>query len=48
VVILVGVTVYLPLCRWRAPEVVEEIRRVRASRRGSADTPGNLRAEAGG
>ena len=28
-VIVVGVVVYLPLCRWRAPEVAEELRRVR-------------------
>ncbi len=32
VVIAAGVAVYLPLCRWRAPEVAQELRRVRASR----------------
>jgi O-antigen/teichoic acid export membrane protein len=30
--ILLGIVVYVPLCAWRAPEVVEEVRDVRRSR----------------
>jgi hypothetical protein len=32
VLILVGIAVYVPLCAWRAPEVVEEVRDVVRSR----------------
>ncbi|HEY7561808.1 MAG TPA: MOP flippase family protein [Gaiellaceae bacterium] len=42
VLILVGIAVYVPLCAWRAPEVVEEVRDVVRSRT-SAPAP---RAEA--
>jgi PST family polysaccharide transporter len=48
VLIVVGVAVYLPLCRWRAPEVVQEIRRARASRDRAPETPRGLSTEAGG
>jgi hypothetical protein len=48
VLIVVGIAVYLPLCRWRAPEVAQEIRRVRASRRGEPGAPRALRTEIGG
>lgn len=48
VLIAVGAAVYLPLCMWRAPEVAEEIRRVRASRRSNPETPSGIRTEAGG
>ena len=48
VLIVVGVAVYPPLCRWRAPEVAQEIRRVRASRRGEPGAPRGLRTEIGG
>ena len=48
VLIVVGIAVYPPLCRWRAPEVAQEIRRVRASRRGEPGAPRGLRTEIGG
>ena len=48
VLIAAGVAVYVPLCKWRAPEVAEEIQRVRASRRGDPETPRGLRTEVGG
>ena len=31
VLVAVGVVTYIPLCRWRAPEVAREIRRLRGS-----------------
>jgi PST family polysaccharide transporter len=34
IVILVGIVVYIPMCAWRAPEVVDEIRR-----RGASEAP---------
>jgi hypothetical protein len=43
VLIAAGVAVYVPLCRLRAPEVVEEIRRARAHRFGA---PGGGQLEA--
>ncbi len=36
IVILVGILVYVPMCAWRAPEVVQELRQLPASR---ASTP---------
>ena len=36
VLVVVGIAVYVPLCRARAPEVAEEIRRIRASPPGRA------------
>jgi O-antigen/teichoic acid export membrane protein len=35
--ILIGFATYLPLCAWRAPEIVEELRRVRRRRRRPAE-----------
>ena len=32
VLVAVGVVTYVPLCRWRAPEVAREIRRLRRER----------------
>lgn len=46
--IVAGVVIYVPMCMWRAPEVAEEIRRVRASRRRKPEAPPGLRTEAGG
>jgi O-antigen/teichoic acid export membrane protein len=48
VLIVAGVAVYVPLCMWRAPEVAQEIRRVRTSRRGGSEPSHGLQAEAGG
>jgi len=48
VLISAGVAVYVPLCMWRAPQVVEEIRRVRAARSGDPGAPRGLRTEGGG
>ena len=48
VLIVVGVAVYFVLCMWRAPEIAEEIRRVRASRRGDPGAPRAVRTEVGG
>jgi O-antigen/teichoic acid export membrane protein len=48
VLIAAGIAVYLPLCRWRAPEIVQEIRRVRAARNGDPEAPRGLRTEVGG
>jgi O-antigen/teichoic acid export membrane protein len=48
VVIVTGVIVYIPLCIWRAPEVPQEIRRVRASRREGAEATPRLGTDAGG
>ena len=42
VLVLAGVAVYVPLCRSRAPEVAEEIRRARASSLGGAEVAGHL------
>ena len=42
--ILVGIAVYVPLCAWRAPEVVAEIRDVRRAR---AQAPAVAEAQAG-
>ena len=36
--VLLGVSVYLPLCAWRAPEVLDEIRSVRRERAARAST----------
>ena len=48
VVILVGVAVYVPLCMWRAPEVAQEIRRLRATRREGPDATRGVGTEVGG
>lgn len=43
-----GAVVYLPLCLWRAPEIFQEVRRVRASRARDPDVPGPMRTGIGG
>lgn len=39
VAVVVGVAVYAPVCAWRSPEVLRELRRVLAVRRGSPAAP---------
>jgi O-antigen/teichoic acid export membrane protein len=42
VLIAAGAAVYVPLCRWRAPEIAQEVRRARASRSGDFVVAGPL------
>lgn len=37
--ILIGIALYVPLCFWRAPQVVEEVRRMPADLRGARTMP---------
>jgi lipopolysaccharide exporter len=40
--IAAGCAVYFPLCLWRAPEIVEDVRRVRTSRAKASEVAGPL------